>query len=54
MFTPTDEQRELFEGQIMTCDSYVNQNQVPPMPENAGPKLCADCNYKSVCKGGRV
>ena len=50
LFKPSDEQRELFEGQIMTCDTYVNQNQVPPMPDNAGPKLCGYCNYKAVCK----
>ena len=50
MFTPTDEQREFFEGQIMTCDTYISQNQVPPMPDNAGPKLCNYCGYKTVCK----
>ena len=51
MFKPTDEQKEQFEGQIMTCDSYVNQNKVPPMPENAGARLCAYCNYRTICKG---
>lgn len=50
MFTPTDEQRENFIGQITTCDAYISQNKVPPKPENAGPKLCAYCNYKTVCK----
>ena len=50
LFTPTDEQRADFEGKIMTCDTYIKQNQVPPMPDNAGPKLCNYCGYKSVCK----
>ena len=50
LFVPTDEQRADFEGKIMTCDTYISQNQVPPMPDNAGPKLCNYCLYKSVCK----
>lgn len=51
LFKPTDEQREQFEGQILTCDTYVKQEVVPPMPDNAGPQLCNNCGYKKVCKG---
>lgn len=51
LFAPTMEMRAEFDGQIMTCDTYVNQNKVPPKPDNAGPKLCNYCNYKTVCKG---
>ena len=50
MFTPTKDQVEQFEGQIMTCDTYVTQGTPPPMPSNAGPKLCQYCNYRSSCK----
>lgn len=50
LFVPTDEQKADFEGRILTCDTYVKQNQVPPMPDNSGPKLCNYCNYKAVCK----
>ena len=51
LFHPTAEQIEEFEGKIMTCDSYVNQKQVPPMPDDAGPRMCNYCNYRTVCKG---
>ena len=51
LFKPSIAQREDFIGKITTCDTYVNQKQVPPMPDNAGPRLCNYCNYKRICKG---
>ena len=50
IFKPTTEQIEQFEGQILTCDTYKEQGKVPPLPSNAGPKLCQYCNYRNKCK----
>ena len=50
MFTPTDEQREEFIGNISTCDTYVQQGKVPPKPDNASAKLCSYCGYKTACR----
>lgn len=51
MFTPTVEQRYLFESRLDECNEYVITEQVPPKPENAGTRLCNYCNYKTICKG---
>ena len=51
LFTPSDEQREQFEGQIITCDTYISEGKVPPIPDNA-PRICNAiyCPYKAICK----
>lgn len=54
LFTPTEEQRQNLLNKIAECDKYVAMNEVPPMPEDAGPKLCDYCGYKTICKGGVV
>lgn len=51
MFHVTDEMKQTLIGKIEECDSYVKSMQVPPMPEDAGNKLCAYCAYRSRCDG---
>ena len=51
LFKPTAEQKQDLLGRISTCDTYVNQGKIPPKPDNAGPKLCSYCAYKTRCKG---
>lgn len=50
MFTPTEEMKLELVNKIETCEEFVNTKTVPPMPDNAGSKLCAYCNYKKYCQ----
>lgn len=49
MFHVTDEMKQTLIGKIEECDSYVKSMKVPPMPEDAGNKLCTYCAYRSRC-----
>jgi len=51
LFNVTPELREeLVIRRIQNCDTYVELKQVPPMPIDAGKKLCRYCDYASLCK----
>ena len=47
---PTDEMKSDFIGLIDTCEQFVAKKTCPPKPENAGPRLCKYCNYKTLCE----
>ena len=49
MLTVTDDMKQDLVGKIETCESFVVRKVIPPKPENASPKLCQYCNYRSVC-----
>ena len=50
MFIPTDDMKQEFVGNIVTCDSYVKKLKVPPKPNNVTKKTCEYCIYKSQCR----
>ena len=51
LFHVTPEIREEYViKKIQTCDSYVTNKQVPPLPIDAGRKLCKYCKYTTICK----
>ena len=51
LFKVTKELREeLVVKRIQDCDKYVGELKVPPMPIDAGKKLCRYCDYASLCK----
>lgn len=54
LYVVTDEERQLIDDLIRSCDSYLEKRSVPPAdPEN---KKCAYCGYKDQCRkdGGNV
>ena len=51
LFNVTSDMKSDLVGKILTCDEYVVNGEVPPKPENASNKLCAYCNYRSLCNG---
>lgn len=50
MFTPREYMLKALVDNIQLCNTYVEKREVPPMPANAGGKLCSYCSYKGVCK----
>lgn len=50
LYEVTEEERDSIIDLIARCQSYVEDKKVPPVPEDAGPKKCAYCNYKDLCK----
>ena len=50
MFTPTDDQKNEIKARIEFCNECVEQNRTPEKPENAGPRLCNYCNYRTLCR----
>lgn len=46
----TDEMRNELINKLKYCDSFVEQNKVPPKPLDADKKKCAYCAYKSKCE----
>lgn len=50
MFNVTDDMKMELVSKIEECDGYVARCIAPPKPEGAGPKMCAYCGYKSICK----
>lgn len=50
LYEVTEEERDSIIDLIARCQSYVEDKKVPPVPEDAGPKKCAYCNYKDLCR----
>ena len=50
LYEVTEEERDSIIDLIARCQSYVEGKTVPPVPEDAGPKRCAYCNYKHLCR----
>lgn len=50
MYKVTDKERDGIVDLIATCQSYIDKQELPPMPEDASPKKCAYCNYKNLCE----
>ena len=50
LYTVTQEERDGIVDLIATCDRYVQNNELPPMPEDADMKKCAYCGYQALCK----
>lgn len=46
----TDEMRLGMVGYIANCDSYIQANTVPPIPEDINKKTCEYCIYRNRCK----
>lgn len=50
MYEVTESEREQIIELLNTCQSYVDKQEVPPMPDDANEKKCAYCNYRELCK----
>lgn len=51
LYKVTAEERQSIIALIDKCDNYVKNGEVPPIPDDATPKGCAYCGYKSICQG---
>lgn len=50
MFEPTPEMKRKLISDILKCDSYVQEGQVPPKPESVLKSTCQYCNYRERCR----
>ena len=50
LFSVSESDRERIKELIDTCEQYVTNKELPPLPENANDKTCAYCAYKNFCK----
>lgn len=50
MYTVTDDMRNKLVEYIETCDSYIQQDKVPPKPVDVPKKSCNYCSYKKYCE----
>lgn len=50
LYRVSESERESVITLINTCQSYVDKQEVPPMPEDATDRKCAYCSYKELCK----
>ena len=50
LYSVTQEERDSIIDLIAECDRYIQNNELPPMPEDASAKKCAYCNYQALCK----
>ena len=50
LFNVSESDRERIKALIDTCENYVINKELPPMPEDASDKKCAYCAYKELCK----
>lgn len=50
IYKVTQEMRNQLADLMLNCTSYLEQDKIPPKPENVPKKACAYCNYKSLCK----
>lgn len=50
MYEVTQSEREQIIELLNTCQSYVDKQEVPPIPEDTNEKKCAYCNYRELCK----
>ena len=49
MFNVSNAMRQELVEYIETCDTYINNNQVPPKPADVARKTCTYCPYKNYC-----
>ena len=50
MFNVTDDMRNKLVEYIETCNSYIQQDTVPPKPLDVAKKTCTYCPYKKYCE----
>ena len=50
LFNVSESERERVQTLIDTCENYVINSELPPMPEDASDRKCAYCAYKELCK----
>lgn len=50
MLHVTDDMKQDLVGKISNCEMYVEQNQVPPKPNDLGKNTCAYCPYAKRCE----
>lgn len=50
LFNVTESDRERIRALIDTCENYVINKEVPPMPDDASDKKCAYCGYRELCR----
>ena len=50
LFSVSESDRERIRDLIDTCENYVINKELPPMPEDASDKKCAYCAYREMCK----
>lgn len=50
MYSVTQEERDGVVNLISLCQTYVDTTEVPPVPDEISPKICAYCGYKSLCE----
>ena len=50
MFKPTDEMRSELVNKILECDNYVQQNILPPKPEDVPKSSCEYCQFRLSCR----
>ena len=50
MFTPTQEMKDKLVNKILECDNYVNENKLPPIPEDVPKSACSYCSYRNSCR----
>lgn len=51
MFIPTEEQKQGLISKIQECETYVANNECPPIPDNVPRATCEYCNYRKLCNG---
>ena len=49
LFSVSESDRERIIDLINTCENYVINKKLPPLPEDACPKKCSYCSYKELC-----
>lgn len=49
MYEVSESERDSIIDLIAKCQSYVDKQELPPLPYDASPKKCAYCAYKSLC-----
>lgn len=50
MFNVTSDMKNELVGYILECDTYMKRKKVPPKPDDASPKKCQYCSYKTQCR----
>ena len=50
LYNVSESERERIRVLIDTCEQYVINKEVPPMPDDASDKKCAFCSYRECCK----
>lgn len=50
LFSVTENDRERIINLIDTCENYVINRELPPLPEDASDRKCAYCAYRELCR----